>query len=156
MNDTAPRAINRDVLAGLIFLGIAVAFGIEGWRYGLGDGVQAGPGFFPVILSVLTGIFGILTIGLGLRHRNVAEAEPVSWRGIFLICASLALFAAAGRLLGLVPIVFLCTVLAALASRKNSVASSLIIGVVMSALCFLIFEVGLAISLPTFGTLFGG
>lgn len=156
MNNTAPRMINRDVFAGLIFLVIAIVFGFEGWRYGLGEGAQAGPGFFPVILSVMTGVFGALTIFLGIRNREHETPEPVSWRAIVLICASLALFAAAARILGLVPIVFVCTILAALASTRNSILAAVIIGVAMSALCYLIFAVGLSISLPTFGTVFGG
>ena len=156
MDHTAPRMLNRDVFAGLIFLIIAVVFGIEGWRYGLGEGAQAGPGFFPVVLSVMTGVFGILAIIVGLRKRTHEADEPISWRGIVLICASLALFAAAARVLGLVPIVFVCTVLAALASTKNSVLAAILMGAVMSALCYLIFAVGLSISLPTFGTMFGG
>lgn len=156
MDHTAPRIFNRDVFAGLIFLAIAIVFGVEGWRYGLGEGAQAGPGFFPVILSVMTGTFGALIAVVGLRKKVPETAEPVSWRGIVLICASLALFAAAGRTLGLVPIVFVCTVLAALASTKNSIIAVVVMGFVMSALCYLIFAVGLSISLPTFGAVFGG
>ena len=144
----------RDIFAGAIFLAIAIAFGVEGARYDFGSGIQAGPGFFPLILSALTAILGVLTIAVGLRRKSDDAPEVVPWRAIVLISLSLAVFAAGARLLGLVPVVFLCTFMAAMASTKNSLLSALATAAVMSLLCYLVFSVGLKISLPTFGTVF--
>ncbi len=63
------------------------------------------------------------------------------------------IFGEFGSLLGLVPVVFIGTAIVALASAKNSIVSSLTIAVCMSALCWLVFKVGLGITLPTFGPL---
>lgn len=144
----------HDIFAGVIFLVIAIAFGVEGSRYDFGSGIQAGPGFFPLVLSVMIGILGVLTIILGFRNRVADTPETVPWRAIILISASLVVFAAGARLLGLIPIVFLCTLMAAMASTRNSILSASLTALAMSLLCYLVFSVGLKISLPTFGSVF--
>jgi putative tricarboxylic transport membrane protein len=51
-------------------------------------------------------------------------------------------------------VVVVCTFMVALASAKNSPLAALAIALSLAALCWLIFKVGLNVSLPTFGTLF--
>jgi Tripartite tricarboxylate transporter TctB family len=152
--DMTEKRSRHDVIAGGIFIAIAALFFIEGSRYDFGTALQMGPGFFPVVLAGLLTVFGIFVIVGGFRKAPDLSGGPVPWRGMILICAALVLFAAGARTLGLVPIVFLCTVLTALASPKNPPLSACVMGVVMSVLCYVVFKVGLAVSLPTFGPIF--
>ncbi|QTG16880.1 tripartite tricarboxylate transporter TctB family protein (plasmid) [Agrobacterium tumefaciens] len=154
MNDSMHKS-RKDVFAGAIFIAIAALFLIQGAQYEFGTAIQMGPGFFPVVLAAILAIFGILTIIGGFR-KEPEEAEPaISWRAIFLICMALAIFGAGARSLGLVPVVLICTFMTAFASRKNSLVSSLVMAFVMAALCYVVFKVGLAISLPSIGPVFG-
>lgn len=156
MERASSRRSYNDVMSGLVFVGIAIGFAIEGSRYQFRSGVQMGPGFFPMILAGMLAVFGVCTIVAGFRKAEFAPRIPIAWRGAALVSVSLALFGAFGRSLGLVPAVFLLSTLTAMASTKNSLLSSVLIGAVISLFCFLVFDIGLNISLPTFGSVFGG
>nr|CAD6596450.1 tripartite tricarboxylate transporter TctB family protein [Rhizobium sp. Khangiran2] len=149
--DTSEKRIRHDLFAGGIFIAIAALFAVQGLQYEFGSLLQMGPGFFPVVLAGVLAALGISVAISGLRNSAETVEGPVAWRAILLICLSLAIFAWGARLLGLVPVVVLCTFLSAMASRRNTVISAGIMSVVLAALCYLIFKVGLAVTLPTFG-----
>jgi putative tricarboxylic transport membrane protein len=145
----------RDLIAGAIFLVLAAAFGWGATNYDMGRLIRMGPGFIPLTLAIL---LGALAIGVMLVRSDPDEHEsgrPIPWRGIALVSFALLLFGAYGRPLGLVPVVFLATFVTALASRRNSIVAALSIAVALSGLCFLVFKLGLGISLPTVGSAFG-
>ncbi|WP_245415116.1 tripartite tricarboxylate transporter TctB family protein [Aureimonas flava] len=143
----------RDLLAGLIFIALAAGFGWEASNYDMGRAIRMGPGFIPMTLAILLALFGVLVILAGMKKNEQVEKTPIPWKGIVLILSALAIFGEFGAALGLVPVVFLGTAIVALASARNSILSSLTIAVSMSALCWLVFKVGLGITLPTFGPL---
>lgn len=145
----------HDVFAGGIFIAIAAFFALQGLHYDFGNLFQMGPGFFPVVLACILFALGVTVVVSGLRNPPVATDGPLALRSIVLICLSLAIFAGGARSLGLVPVVLICTFLAAMASRRNSLGSAAIMSVVLAVLCYLIFKVGLAVALPTFGPLVG-
>ncbi|WAJ26936.1 tripartite tricarboxylate transporter TctB family protein [Antarcticirhabdus aurantiaca] len=147
--------MGRDVMAGAIFLVIALAFGAQALSYDMGRTIRMGPGFIPLTLAVLLGIFGIAVAVAGFRKHDTAEVGPVAWRGIFLVCVSLVIFGAYGRQLGLVPVVFICVFIVAMASVKNTVVSALAIAAALAVMCWLVFKVGLGMSLHTIGPAFG-
>jgi hypothetical protein len=154
MSDAVQQRSRRDIIAGAIFIAIAAGFAIEGLNYPLGTPLRMGPGFMPVFLAGILAVLGLVTLVMGLRRSEMIVPTPVAWRGMALIVAALIIFGAFARQLGLVPAVFICAFLTALASRNNNIVSALLIAAAMSALCWLIFEVGLGVTLPTFGTLF--
>ncbi|MBB3951691.1 tripartite tricarboxylate transporter TctB family protein [Aureimonas jatrophae] len=154
---TAPtrRGLDRNVVAGLIFVAIAAAFGWEASHYDMGRAIRMGPGFIPMTLAILLAILGLLVLMAGLRAPDHAESSgPVAWKGVVLVCAALLVFGRFGGQLGLVPTVLVCTFAVAMASVRNTLLSAAAIAVVMALLCWLIFKVGLGITLPTFGPLF--
>lgn len=160
MSDTrepggTPVRSYRDLVAGLIFLTLALAFGWEATNYEMGRAVRMGPGFIPLSLSLMLGALGLAIAFTGLRQHHLEEAGPLPWRGIALLGVALVLFGAFGRDLGLVPVVFLCAFVTALASVRNTLLSALSISVVLSVLCWVVFKLGLGVSLPTIGPVFG-
>ncbi|KLK90685.1 hypothetical protein AA309_24360 [Microvirga vignae] len=145
----------RDVIAGAIFLVIAAAFAWQATSYDMGRMIRMGPGFIPIVLAIM---LGALAIGVMLVRSDPGEHEtgrPIPWRGIALVSFALILFGAYGRVLGLVPVVFLATLVTALASRRNSIIAAFGIAVALSALCYVIFKLGLGVVLPTIGPVFG-
>jgi hypothetical protein len=153
--EASEKRSRHGVFAGGIFIAIAGLFAMQGLRYEFGTLLQMGPGFFPVVLAVVLAALGVSVVMTGLRKPLEAVDGPVPWRSIVLICLSLAIFAWGARLLGLVPVVLLSTFLAAMASRRNSVASAAAMAVILAVLCWLVFKVGLAVTLPTFGMWIG-
>lgn len=154
MQEAITKRSRRDIVAGVIFILIAAGFAAEALNYPLGTPLRMGPGFMPLVLAGLLGVLGIITLVAGLGDKDMIEVSPVPWVAIGLVLATLAIFGFFARVLGLVPVVFVCTALTAFASRNNSIVAALVIAVCMSVLCYLIFKVGLGITLPTFGTLF--
>lgn len=151
---TRPRP-PRDVIAGAIFLLIAAAFGWEATSYEMGQAIRMGPGFIPMSLAVLLAVLGATVAFVGMGKHDDAQAGPVAWRGIILVCVALVIFGAYARTLGLVPVVFLCALITSLASTRNTVVAALAIAVALAALCWAVFKLGLGLPLPTIGPAFG-
>ncbi len=154
MQTSAAIRSRRNLFAAGIFLAIALAFGWESMNYPMGSPLRMGPGFIPLVLAVLLAVLGIV-IGVGaLRQHETIEPSPIPWKGMALVVLALVIFGEFGATLGLVPVVFVGTAIVALASARNTILSALAIALCMSALCWLVFKVGLGITLPTFGPLF--
>lgn len=145
----------RDITAGLIFLALAIAFGWESTNYEMGRAIRMGPGFIPLALAVMLGALGLAVALTGLRQHGEGEGGPIPWRGIALLGVALIIFGAFGRSLGLVPVVFICSFVTALASIRNTLASALGISATLAVLCWVVFKLGLGISLSTIGPVFG-
>ena len=146
------RAGIKDILSGLIFVGLGAAFGYAATGYPLGTAFRMGPGYFPLVLAGLMALLGVLIVAKGV---TVAAAEgeigPVPWRGVVLIVAALVYFGAGIRGLGLVPSLLGAAFMSALASRRNGPASALAIALALTLLCVLIFHYGLGLPVPLFG-----
>ncbi len=156
MQETAKPLVRsrRNAITGAIFIAIAAGFGIEALNYPLGSPIRMGPGFIPLTLAGILATLGLIILIGGLREDERIDVAPIPWAGGALVMGSLILFGLFARQLGLVPIVFVCTTLTAMASKNNTIVSALTIAAVLSAACYLIFKVGLGITLPTFGPLF--
>ncbi|KQT87996.1 tripartite tricarboxylate transporter TctB family protein [Aurantimonas sp. Leaf443] len=155
-NGTAEVGVRsrRDMIAGAIFILVALAFGLEASRYQIGTAFRMGPGFWPLVLAVFLALFGGLVLLSGLKSHERIEPTPIPWKGIGLVCLAILIFGEFGRVLGLLPTVFLCTAIVSLASVHNRIVDALMIALAMSVLCWLVFKLGLGITLPSFGPLF--
>lgn len=147
--------LHSDTIAGAIFFFIACAFGLEASHYALGSTIRMGPGFIPLALSIALGTLGLVVVVTGWRKQEDTEPEIIPWRSIILTCAALAIFGAYGRNLGLVPTVFICALLTSLASKSNTISSAIGISISLSMLSWVVFKLGLGVSLPTIGAAFG-
>ncbi len=154
MHAVAGVRSRRDLIAGLIFIAIGTGFAIEATNYDMGRAIRMGPGFIPMTIAVLLAVLGAMVAVSGLRKNERVEPSPIPWKGMALVTLALVIFGEFGATLGLVPVVFIGTTIVALASARNTILSALAIAVCMSALCWLVFKIGLGITLPTFGPLF--
>jgi putative tricarboxylic transport membrane protein len=60
----------KDILAGLLFIALALAFAYAGRDLPMGSSVRMGPGYFPLILSSVLGFFGIIVFIDGFRFEG--------------------------------------------------------------------------------------
>ena len=90
-----------DLAAGLVFIAIAAAFAWAALDVRMGTLLRMGPGYFPLVLSVLLAALGALMLLRGAR-RPAAPAGPgqgqgpsfrVAWRPLLLVCGSALFFA---------------------------------------------------------------
>ena len=84
------KAVRIDLangLSGAIFTCTGAFFAVQAYTLGIGSAMQMGSGFFPMLLSIVLIVLGLVLILRGLR----AESEPVgefAVRGILLILPS--------------------------------------------------------------------
>ncbi len=146
-----PRSL-KDILSGLIFIGIGLAFGFAASGYQLGTAFRMGPGYFPLFLAGVLVVLGAAIVVKGLLAQAPDDpAAPRPWRGLVLLLGAILFFGATIRGLGLVPTLFLTVFASALASRRNTVVSALLLAAGMTAFCVLIFSYGLGVTIPLFG-----
>lgn len=144
-----PRT-RRGILAGLAFLAFGGAFAIGALSYPLGTTERMGPGFFPLLLGALLAVAGVV---LAVRPHE-ADDEPMtrpSWRALVFLLGGLLVFGLTIRGLGLVPSVFVTSLLAAFASRETGPVAALAMAAVLTAVSYAVFVVALQLPLPVLG-----
>jgi hypothetical protein len=82
---------DRNLVRGLFLIAISLAFGLQSLRYPIGQFSRAGPGLFPLLVSSLLLLIGLITV---VRSRLV-ERVPLAFnlKNIAIILASLCGFA---------------------------------------------------------------
>lgn len=147
---SARRAL-KDILAGLIFIGFGGAFAGIATTYEVGTTLEMGPGYFPLVLGLLLALLGVAIIVKGFIGEEGLPMGRVPWRAIALVTAALIVFGVTVRGLGLVPSVFLTTVLAGYAGPRSGLVLPLVIAAGITLVTILIFVVGLQLRLQLFG-----
>jgi hypothetical protein len=145
-----PRSL-KDVLSGLIFVGLGLAFGIAAAGYELGTALRMGPGYFPLVLAGVLGVLGLAIVAKGLLGGERGELGRVPWRATVLILGAFVVFGATVRGLGLAPALFVAAFASALASRSNSPLAALALAASLTLFCLLIFSWGLGVPVPVLG-----
>jgi len=145
-------ASRKDLLAGLVFVGVGAAFGYAATGYPLGTAFRMGPGYFPLILAGALVVLGAAIMIKGLTPAAADEASgPVPWRGMLLLVAALIFFGTTVRGLGLGPALFVAAFLAALASRRNGLGGALLLAAGLAAFGVLVFIYALRLPYPVIG-----
>jgi len=145
----------KDVLSGLLFIALAVIFGLQTQQLAMGTAVRMGPGYFPLLLSVLMGVFGLIVLINGLRFEG-DRTTSIAWRALILLTACTVFFGAAIRPLGFLPTLGITVFVSALASQKFRLTTALAITAVMVVFCWAVFILGLGLPLSLLGPWLGG
>jgi hypothetical protein len=138
---------DRNLVRGLFLLAVALAFGGTALRYPIGEFSRAGPGLFPLMVSGLLALIGLVT---AVRSRIVQrESIDFNWRNIALILASLCAFSLVSHFVNMIAGIVAMVFLATLAGTSYSVVRNLKIagGLVLVALSFQKF---LGVNLPLY------
>ncbi len=146
----------KNVLAGLMFIGIA-AFAL--WlsrNYPIGTALRMGTGYVPRLLCwILLGLGAVIFLQ-GLREATTerarlaggASAWLAAWRPVVFVTLSLVLFGLSIERLGLVVSIFLLIGVGGLAARDLRPLETLAAALVLIALSWAIFILGLGLTIP--------
>ncbi len=99
---------NLNLVRGLVLIAVALVFGLGSLNYQLGQFSRAGPGMFPLMVSSMVFLIGLITV---VRSRFV-KAEPLSYnmKNISLVLLGLFGFAVISThlnmILGIIFLVF--------------------------------------------------
>ena len=138
---------NRNLVRGLFLVALSLVFGLWSRKYKLGEFSRAGPGMFPLIVSCLLFLIGLIT---AVRSYFV---EPVhlefNFKNITFVLASLCGFALISKHLdmaaGIVFMVFCSTY----AGTSYSIVRNLKISAALIAIAFALQKL-LGLNLPLF------
>jgi hypothetical protein len=142
----------KDVLSGLLFVGVAL-FGLWLSRdYPIGTALRMGTGYVPRLLCwVLLGL-GTVILVMGLREgqdeRRLDFRDPSGWRPVIFVTASLVIFGLTLERLGLVISILLLIAVGAVAARGLRPLETLAAAAVLIVLSWAIFILGLGLTIP--------
>ena len=128
---------DKNLVRGLFLIAISLVFGLTSLRYPIGQFSRAGPGLFPLMVSSLLLLIGVITVG---RSRFVERVHlEFNAKNIAIILASLGGFALISEhlnmIVGIVFMVF-CASFAGTASYSVTRNLKVAAGLIAVALAF--------------------
>lgn len=156
----------KDFCAGIMFAGVGAAFAAGATSYTIGDAARMGPGYFPLILGVLTAILGCFVILASTRssHQDGDPVGAIAWRPlVFIIGANLAfgvLLAGIASLrlpaMGMVIAIYALTFIASFASDEFRFRDVFILATVLAVGSYFAFVVALKLQFPVWPSFITG
>jgi hypothetical protein len=147
------RALTRrDVLAGLLFIGVAVLGLWLSRDYPIGTALRMGTGYVPRLLCWLLLGLGAVVLVQGLREAQ--DASPLSssdvsaLRPVIFVTASLVIFGLSIERLGLIISILLLIGVGAVAARGLRPFETIAAALVLIILSWGIFILGLGLTIP--------
>jgi hypothetical protein len=127
---------DRNFVRGLFLMAISLAFGLVSLRYPMGQFSRAGPGLFPLLVSCLLFLIGLITV---VRSRFIERVDlNFNMKNIALILASLCGFALISEHLNMIAGIVFMVFCVSFAGTSYSVMRNLKIsaGLIAVALAF--------------------
>ncbi len=126
-------------------MAIALAFGLMSLNYSIGQFRRSGPGLFPLLVSCMLFVIGLITV---VRARFV-EPVPLSYnfKNIAIILISLIGFALISEYFKMLAGILFLVFFSSLAASSYSLARNLKIAAVLIGVA-LIFKYSLGLNLP--------
>jgi hypothetical protein len=137
----------QDLGAGLVFIAIGLAGIYFGKDLPFGSAGRMGPGYFPVLLSYLIVMIGIVVAGMGLTIDG-ARIEPIRLRPIAFVVAAILSFGALISEIGLALSAIVLTLIAGHARPDAKLPETALLAAALAIFSVLIFVYGLGQALP--------
>ncbi|MGQ0563726.1 MAG: tripartite tricarboxylate transporter TctB family protein [Gemmobacter sp.] len=144
-----------EAAAGVLFILFALFFGAGSLNLEIGTAFRMGPGYFPLVLSAILLVFGIIILVGALRSQAGTPLGPLAWRGMLFILPAPVFFGLTVRGLGFVPSLFLTTLIAGMASLKLRLPWAVLLAVAVTLFSTLVFSYALGLPFRRFGPWLG-
>ncbi|WP_119460369.1 tripartite tricarboxylate transporter TctB family protein [Rhodospirillaceae bacterium SYSU D60014] len=141
----------KDLLAGLVFIAFGLAFGYASLGYDIGSALRMGPGYFPLFLSGILTVLGVVILVQGFFQTEESPIGPTPWLALVLLVGALFIFGFTVQGLGLVPSLMITVFMSAFASRHTGVLGAIALTIGLTLVCVLIFVYGLGLPLRLLG-----
>jgi NADH:ubiquinone oxidoreductase subunit K len=136
---------NRNLVRGLFLMAFALVFGLWSRRYHFGDFSRAGPGLFPLLVSCLLFLIGVITV---VRSRFVERVRlEFSFRNIAIVLASLCGFVLISEHVNMIAGIVFMVFCSTYAGTSYSVVRNVKISAGLIAIAFALQEL-LGLNLP--------
>ena len=156
----------KDFFAGLMFMGVGIAFAWGATSYNIGEGARMGPGYFPLVLGVLLAGLGAFIIFEALVVET-EDGEPIgkwAWKPLgYVIGANLAFGVLLGGLpsvglpaMGLIIAIYALTIISSLAGERFNLRDVLILATILAAGSYVAFIWALKLQIQVWPTFISG
>jgi putative tricarboxylic transport membrane protein len=141
---------SKNVLAGLMFIGVALVGLWESRHYTVGTALRMGTGYVPRLLCwALIGLGSVILLqGMRESAASLRGAGMSGLRPVIFVTAGLVVFGLTIEWLGLVISIFLLIGIGAIAARTLRPLETLIAAIALILLSWVIFIVGLGLTIP--------
>ena len=138
---------DRNLVRGLFLIAISLAFGLGSLRYPIGQFSHAGPGLFPLLVSCLLFLVGLIT---AVRSRFVERVHlSFNMKNIAIILSSLCGFVVISEHLNMILGIVFMVFCASFAGTSYSVVRNLKISAGLVVVAFA-FQKLLGLNLPLY------
>jgi hypothetical protein len=141
-----------------MFLVIGIAFAVGSRNYSLGTSARPGPGYFPLMLSVIMAILGAIVLfkSLTIESEGGDPVGAIAWRPLLVIVGAIAVFALLIPKLGMIVTIPIVIAVVSFAGDEFHLGEVLINATVLTAASWAIFVLGLKLTIPVWPTFIGG
>jgi hypothetical protein len=148
----------KDFWAGLMFIVVGIGFAWGATFYSFGASARPGPGYFPFGLGIILALLGALIVFEALTIEVEGGDRIGTWafKPLLWISGSVAVFGWALPHLGLVIALPILVVVSAMAGDEFHWGEAIVNAVVLTVASWLIFVVGLALTIPMWPSFLGG
>jgi hypothetical protein len=138
---------DRNLVRGLFLMAISLAFGLQALRYPIGQFSRAGAGLFPLVVSSLLFLIGLITV---VRSRFDERVHlTFNLKNIALVLGSLCGFAVVSQHLNMIAGIVFMVFCSAFAGTSYSVVRNLKVSAGLIAVAFA-FQKLLGLNLPLY------
>ena len=156
----------KDLVAGLMFIGIGIASIVIASNYTLGTAARMGPGYFPLWLGIVMTAMGLFIVFESLVV-DTPDGEPIgkfAWKPLFFIIAANLVFGVLlGGLpsiglppMGLILAIYALVVISSMAGEHFKLVPTLILATILAAGSYVAFIWALKLQMPVWPTFIAG
>jgi hypothetical protein len=144
----------RDFFSGLMFIAVGIGFAIGATNYAMGSSARPGPGYFPLILSVLLAILGCIVLfkSLTIETESGDPIGAIAWRPLVVTTLAIAVFGLLLPRLGMVITIPILIGIVSLAGDEFKWRDVIINGLVLDFFSWFVFIWGLKLTIPLWPT----
>ncbi|MBO9112010.1 tripartite tricarboxylate transporter TctB family protein [Agrobacterium tumefaciens] len=146
----------KNIVASGTLLAVGIGFGISSiFTMDVGSALRMGPGYFPLILSIVITVIGVVIGIKALRDTEAFHPQIAPLRALIAIIVAPILFGLTVRGLGFVPAVALTSLSAATAATGQRRLVVLAITLGITVFCLAVFYYGLGLPVRLIGPWLG-
>lgn len=140
------------IFSGIFFVTVGLLYGgMTLNSLPIGTAFNMGPGYFPVVLSSILVVLGVVIGTRGLFDGEASHIGSIPWRPLVMISLAIVIFVLGLKRLGLPVTIFLTTLSACASSRQIRSIEAMAIGLGLAVFCTLVFGFGIKLSAPMIG-----
>ena len=140
---------NKRFLSGIMFLGIGAAAIYMAQDYPMGSALRMGPGYFPIVLGGIIGLFGIWELIIGVIKPDAVKGNW-SLRALAVLPISAVIFGILMEQAGFIPALLVLVFTSAFAGDEFKFKEVALLAVGLTIVCTGVFIYGLGLPYPLF------